>query len=148
MAISSPVQTSIDLDEIGTLPLFVPTRMKKKHSQKRGKNLSIQERFNLYLIANPGMWDSVESLALEYMDACEKGYMYRFSISQIVEDLRARDRRKMLELARKGINTGKPVDKHSEFAISNDYRSRFARLLIDVHPKMKEYLVLRELKTP
>jgi hypothetical protein len=122
--------------------------MKKKYGQKRGKNLSIQERFNLYLIANPAVWSSVEALALQYMNACKAGYMYRFSISQIVEDLRARDRRRMLELAQKGIRMDKPVDKHSEFAISNDYRSRFARLLIDVHPDMKDYLVLRELKTP
>lgn len=141
-------QLSIDIDSIGTLPLFVPTPMKKKHSQNRGKNLSIQERFNLYLIDNPTVWDSIEALALQYMSACKAGYMYRFSISQIVEDLRARDRRRMLELAQKGIRMDRPVDKHSEFAISNDYRSRFARLLIEVHPDMKDYLILRELKTP
>jgi hypothetical protein len=141
-------QLSIDIDSIGTLPAFVPARLRDKGSAKYGKNLSIQEKFNIYITDNPGVWSAVEALALEYLNACKAGYMYRFSIAQIVEDLRSYDRRTMVELAKKGIPMEKPVDKHSEFSISNNYKPRFARLLIEVHPEMKDYLSLRELKVP
>lgn len=93
------------------------------------RNLSIQDRFEAFHAANPWVFEALKRLAL---DARSRGRT-RIGIGQLTEVLR-------WEYGR--------ATRGDDFKINNDFRSRYARLLMAVVPELDGVFETRELKTP
>ena len=92
-----------------------------------GKFETIGERFLAFHIANPWIGDELEKLAeIEYRNGDGK-----IGIKYLIEVLRWNYRR---------ATTGQP------FRISNDYSSRYARLLVERRPEFATLFDTRELR--
>lgn len=89
---------------------------------------TIQERFEAFHEENPHVYTELLNLARQAHDRGRR----KFSISMLFEVCRWN---RMLQ------TTGKP------FKLSNDYRSRYARKLMDENPDLDNLFNLRELTT-
>lgn len=98
-------------------PLVVPDRV---------TGSTIQERFEAFHALNPWVLDSLENLTRRWLATGRS----RLGIGMLTEILR-------WEYGRQ--TTG------DVFKISNDYRSRYVRLMLDRHPEWSDVFVLREL---
>ena len=106
--------------DLGIKPLVkVPTREKA----------TIQERFEQFHRLNPWVLNSLEKLA-----CAEMANGYRTSVDYLVHQLRWHYRRTI-------------ADPKSDFRISNDYTSRYARMLLDRNPSLGNIIQTKELKT-
>lgn len=94
-------------------------------------NPTLQERFEAWLINNPGIYPLMKRLAFQ-MKA--EGHT-RGSINMI------------FEVARFYALTGQVKDVE-EWKVNNSYRSRMARRLMEREPELAEFFETRELKTP
>lgn len=93
----------------------------------RGQYETIDHRFRAFHTANPWIADELEKLAdVEYRHGDG-----RIGIKYLIEVLRWNYRR---------ATTGQP------FRISNDYSSRYARLLVDRRPEFVTLFETRELR--
>lgn len=109
----------------GQSDLFTPL-VQPEHS----KDSTIQERFAAFHKANPWVY---RALVREARSAKERG-LRRVGIGFLTELLRW----KYAEQSR---------DANSAFKINNDYRSRYARLILDTETDLHGFISLRELKT-
>ncbi|MDX2880838.1 hypothetical protein [Streptomyces ipomoeae] len=91
-------------------------------------NLTIQQRFEAFHALNPWVLRALTRLTV---DCVEKGFA-RIGIGMLFELLRYQY----------GAAT-----KGDEFALNNDYRSRYVRLLLDEHPEWTSLFEVRALRT-
>lgn len=90
------------------------------------RGMSLDDRYAVWLAANPNVLAAAESLVAEWLD---KGHT-RVGIGMVAEVLRYRT----------GIQSAA-----SEWKIDNSMRSRLARTLIDLHPTWADAFELRAL---
>ena len=88
---------------------------------------SIQERFEQFHEANPYVFDALVALADEWNGSTGGA---RCGIGMLYETLRFR----------RGI-----VTRGEEFKLNNNYRSRYARLIVERRPDLAELFETREL---
>lgn len=89
--------------------------------------LSIQERFAAFHEANPWVARALEALVADWLKRGRR----KVGMKALVEIVRWQY----------GRSTEAP-----EFRINNTYVSRYARLLIDLHPEWSEVIQTRELR--
>lgn len=89
--------------------------------------LSIQERFEVFHAANPWIARALEALVADWLKRGRR----KVGMKALVEIVRWQY----------GRSTEAP-----EFRINNTYVSRYARLLIDLHPEWDEVIQTRELR--
>jgi hypothetical protein len=94
-----------------------------------GKGATIQERFEAFHKRNKWVLDALEQLAIREL---QEGF--KTSIDYLVHQLRWHYRR----------STHRPA---GDFKISNDYTSRYARLLLEKNPSLGAIITTKELKT-
>lgn len=92
---------------------------------------TLQERFEAFHAANTQVLQGLVRLARELVDRGHRG----FSIAMLFEVLRWQ--RLMAT-----------TDSSSPYRLNNSYRSRYARLLHELHPELAGHLELRTLHTP
>lgn len=90
---------------------------------------SIQDRFEAFNRANPWVFTALHRLALDLVNRGQR----KLGIGMLVEVVRWQY----------ALST---ADPSSPFKINNDYRSRFARLLIERDPRLDGRFELRELR--
>ena len=90
---------------------------------------SIQERFELFHKLNPWVLTALERLACAEMQSG-----FRTSVDYLVHQLRWHYRRTI-------------ADPKSDFRISNDYTSRYARLLLEKNPSLRHIITTKALKS-
>lgn len=95
------------------------------------ENATIQEKFQAFHEANPWV---LQAYVQQLREARELGFP-RIGIGHLTERLRWN-------------YAAKTRDTHSKFKINNIYRSRYTRLILELHPEFKGFITLRELKTP
>ncbi|WP_424216977.1 hypothetical protein ACN20G_33325 (plasmid) [Streptomyces sp. BI20] len=98
------------------------------HPERGSGRLTIQQRFEAFHELNPWILDRLEGMTA---DCLERG-MDRVGIGMLFEVLR-------WEYGR--ATTG------DTWRLNNDYRSRYARLLLDRHPEWSPAFELRGLRT-
>jgi hypothetical protein len=118
---------SDDLDDLtmfgsGDVPVALTSAQRK---------LSIQERFEAFHEANPWVYRTLRSLAL---DLNHKGH-HKIGINMLWEVLRWQYKRST-------------ADPNSSFKLNDHYPSRYARLLTDREPELAEAFELRALRAP
>jgi hypothetical protein len=91
------------------------------------KQATIQQRFESFNKANPRVYAALKSLAIQMLNAGVKQY----GIKGLFEILR-------WDFA---IRT-----KGEPFRLSNDFTSRYARLLMEQEPELRDFFELRELR--
>lgn len=91
---------------------------------------TIQKRFEQFHTLNPWVYTSLVGLACDYQD---RGYP-RIGIGHLTEILRWQRR-------------GNTYDPASDFKLSNDYRSRYARLIMAQEPRLDGFITTRALRT-
>ena len=101
--------------------------MKMKTSKK-----SIQERFENFHSKQPEVLESLIGLAIDWKDAGHDAC----AIGMLWEVLRWQ----------RGIE-GLP-DPEEEFKLNDHYRSRYARMIMDVTPDLEGFFQVREIRTP
>lgn len=89
---------------------------------------SIDEAFRAFHTANPHVYAEIERRAL----ALHRVHAVRVGIGAIVEAMR-------YDFALK--------TKGGEFKVNNNFRSRYARLLVADHPELRDVVELRELRS-
>lgn len=94
---------------------------------KYGKEATIQERFEAFNRANPHVYEALRTLTFEMR---QRG-VPRYSIKGLFEQLRW-----LYALQTKG----------EEYKLSNDFTSRYVRLLIDRNPSLVGFFTTRELR--
>ena len=92
------------------------------------KPLTRKERFEQFHEANPHVYENLEELAFKLVNRGVK----RFGISLLYENLRWHFLM---------TTTG------DEFRLNNNFRSHYARLLIENHPEWESLLEIRELRS-
>lgn len=92
---------------------------------------TIQARFLEFHRQNPDVYEELRWLALDYRD---RGYPC-IGIGHLVEIIRWRRRMET-------------YDPTSQFKVNNNYRSRYARLLMELEPRLAGFITIRELQTP
>lgn len=98
------------------------------------KGATIQEKFEAYHAANPWVYRYLVHLANEYVDAQRsRGREPKIGIALLVERLRWE------------YNIRTVSD--DGFKISNDFRSRYARLMMDREPRLAGLFAIKELRT-
>lgn len=97
---------------------------------------SIQERFEAFHRDHPEVWAEFERLALILLDKHRRGLVKWISAKHVFEKMRA-----------DYYFSDKPTDREP-FKLSNDFTSRYARLLLEKHPEFEGVIRLRELETP
>ena len=94
------------------------------------QKMTIQQRFELFHRANPAIFTRLVRLALELKR--HHGCVY-YGIGALVEKLR-------------WDYTVRPIKTEgSDFKLCNDYRSRYARLIMATVPELKDFFRTREL---
>lgn len=94
---------------------------------KVAKEATIQERFEAFHEANPHVYRAFRALALQMV----RNGVNRYGISGLTEQLRWH-----FAMQTKG----------EAFKISNDFRSRYARMLMENEPELKGFFELRTLR--
>ena len=95
--------------------------------ERLGRQLSPIEKFCVFHAQNPHVFAALERMAGEMAARGRK----RIGVKMMVEVLRYEY---YLET----------TDPNSEFKVSNNYTSHYARLLIDCHPEWRELIETRE----
>lgn len=93
------------------------------------RGMTIQKRFELFHAANPWVYDELLTLCWTMRDRGRR----RLGIGMLFEVLRWNWY----------LQTDDPT---SEWKLNNNYRSRYARLIIDEHPRLDGFFELRALK--
>ena len=93
---------------------------------------SIESRFEAFHHRNPDVYDCLVRLAY----AANRAGRRRIGIGMLFEVLR-------WEWTLAGL-----PDDAEEFKLNNNYRSRYARLIMADHPALRGLFEVRELKTP
>jgi hypothetical protein len=106
-------------------PLAIPIRT-------GGDGETIQERFLLFHEANPHVYEALRYLALELVIKKSRTH---YSINGLFEVLRWHHHMATADL-------------NSDYKLNNDYRSRYARMLMEKVPRLVEFFELRALHTP
>lgn len=112
---------------------FVGTMFDPEPESERARlerEQTIDARFKLFHKDNPHVYQLLEARALAQLAAGSK----RIVIGKLVEDLRA-DQTIATTADREG------------FKVNNDFRSRYARMLIEKHPLLARVLPIRALKS-
>jgi len=91
---------------------------------------TIQERFEQFHRLNPWVYDSLVELVRDYR---RRGYP-AIGIGHLVEILR-------------WLRRGKTYDPAADFKLSNDYRSRYSRLIMEREPDLDGFITTRSLRT-
>ena len=91
------------------------------------KPLTIQQRFLAFHYRNPNVYRELRLLALKAIDAGRK----RYGIATLYEVLR----------------WGLLTTTGRDFKMNNDFKSRYARLLMEREPKLKGFFDVRDLRT-
>ena len=91
---------------------------------------TIQERFEQFHRLNPWVYDSLVELVRDYR---RRGYP-AIGIGHLVEILR-------------WLRRGKTYDPTADFKLSNDYRSRYSRLIMAQEPDLDGFITTRSLRT-
>ena len=99
-------------------------------SQENAMNPTIEEQFNAFHETNPSVLDELVDLADQMV---LHGYD-RGSIGMLFEVLRWE---RMLETD----------DPSSEFKLNNNYRSRYARLIVQTYPRFEGFFETRNLRS-
>ena len=94
---------------------------------------SIESRFEAFHARNPGVYAKLVNLAYR---ARNLDHQRRIGIGMLFEVLR-------WEWTLLGL-----PDDAEEFKLNNNYRSRYARLIMADHPQLDGLFEIRELKTP
>ena len=94
------------------------------------RDLSIQDRFNEFHRLNPHVYDAFLDLAMQM----KKRGKEKIGIGMLTEVLRWN-------------YLMRTEDPNSQFKISNDYRSRYARLLMKQEPKLDGLFQINKLST-
>ncbi|MCC6455179.1 MAG: hypothetical protein IT328_09580 [Caldilineaceae bacterium] len=95
---------------------------------KVAKEATIQERFESFHAHNPHVYAALRTLALQMLGNGVRAY----GIKGLFEILRWQF----------SIQTG----GKEEFRLSNDFTSRYARLLVELNPELDGFFTLRELR--
>ncbi|MFE2346141.1 hypothetical protein [Kitasatospora cineracea] len=90
---------------------------------------TIQERFEQFHALNPWVLADLERLTADCLDSKFR----RVSLGMLFELIR--------------YSYGRATLGSDDFALNNDYRSRYARLLIEQHPEWAPYFEVRALRT-
>jgi len=93
------------------------------------REATLQARFEEFHAANPWVFREIVKLAL---DLSQRGRT-KFGIGMVFEVLRWQ-------------HLMSTEDAHSDFKLNNNYRSRYARMLVASHPELSKCIELRELK--
>lgn len=93
------------------------------------RDRSIQERFEDFHAANPRIYDLLVRFARDAKRAGRRQY----GIAAIFERVR--------------WHIYIETQRDDDFKLNNDYRSRYARMIMDREPDLAEFFELRELKT-
>lgn len=91
---------------------------------------TIQERFEQFHRLNPWVYESLVELVRDYQ---RRGYP-AIGIGHLVEILR-------------WLRRGKTYDPTADFKLSNDYRSRYSRLIMEREPDLDGFITTRSLRT-
>ena len=91
---------------------------------------TIQERFQQFHRLNPWVYESLVELVRDYR---RRGYP-AIGIGHLVEILR-------------WLRRGKTYDPAADFKLSNDYRSRYSRLIMEREPDLDGFITTRSLRT-
>ena len=97
----------------------------------RPRRRTIAERFDAFHDANPWVYDALVGLARDLVNRGRR----RIGIGMLYEVLRWQYYRAT-------------TDEASDFKLSNDYRSRYARLIMDNESDLAGVFELRELTSP
>jgi hypothetical protein len=103
-----------------------PINVPKKSETK----LTMQEQFEQFHTANPWVYDLIVSMA---RDLHERGRK-KIGIAMLIEVMRWQYWRTT-------------NDANSDFKINNNYKSRYARLVIEKNPDLSDMFELRELRS-
>ena len=133
-----PLTESVDTTDIEPLaeflakmkPMTAPAGKINSGGKESAKNDSIQRRFETFHEKNP----EVMELLVERTRSLKMQGRTRVSMSELWEWLRYESNLK-----------SKFLDSSSKFAISNDYRSRYARALIARYPDISDLFEVRPL---
>lgn len=98
------------------------------------KNLTIEERFELFHQQNPWVFAALESLASDWL---AHGHQ-RVGVKALAEIVRWQYGRRTTSPRHHATN--------SSFKLNNDFTSRYARLLLERHPEWANAIELRALK--
>ncbi|MFD4394375.1 hypothetical protein [Kitasatospora sp. NPDC058478] len=90
---------------------------------------SIQERFEHFHSVNPWVLTELERLTAE----CVEAKFAKVSLGMLFELVR--------------YSYGRATLGDDDFRLNNDFRSRYARLLIDLHPEWAPRIEVRALRT-
>ncbi|MEU5389183.1 hypothetical protein [Kitasatospora cineracea] len=90
---------------------------------------SIQERFEQFHALNPWVLADLERLTAE----CIEAKFPRISLGMLFELVR--------------YSYGRATLSADDFRLNNDFRSRYARMLIEQHPEWAGYFEVRALRT-
>lgn len=101
------------------------------------RKASLQERFERFHEANPGILDAIIQIARD--TKTEEGYT-RWSINGVFEILRYSKKYRSL---RRNLK----ISKADGFQLNNDYRSRYVRLVERAAPDLEGFFLTRELKS-
>ncbi|MEU5434518.1 hypothetical protein AB0G73_14240 [Streptomyces sp. NPDC020719] len=99
-----------------------------RHPDAHGDGLSIQERFEAFHQLNPWILEQLEVLTVDCVDRGLK----RVGIGMLFEVLRWQYGR---------ATQGEP------WKLNNDFRSRYARRLLDLHPEWSSLFETRRIRT-
>ena len=98
-----------------------------------GSKPSIQERFEIFNAANPWVIDALLDLALKELEGG-----FKTSVDYLCHALRWHYR----------WSNKAPKDGQPQFKLSNNFTSRYARLLLEREPALAGVLTLKKIKTP
>jgi hypothetical protein len=94
------------------------------------RSLSIQQRFEQYHAANPQILGILVTIARDQIALGKT----RIAIGELFERLRNWETTN--------------VDRGDEpYRLNNDFRSRYVRMMIDMHPHLRPYFEIRSLKS-
>ncbi|MFC8449507.1 hypothetical protein [Kitasatospora sp. NPDC057223] len=111
------------------LPGLGAVRRIVQPSAGTARQQTIQERFEQFHALNGWVFAELERLTAE----CIEAKFAKVSLGMLFELIR--------------YSYGRATLSADDFALNNDYRSRYARLLIEQHPEWATYFEVRALRT-
>lgn len=125
------IQSSREDDfELDLRAIVRPSYVRIAGDDGEGRKLTIAERFAIFHAANPHVFENLRRLAIGLI---RRGRTH-YSVDALFHILRFHY----------DIGT---VDPTADFKLSNDYTSRYARLLIEQAPELADFFDLRPLRT-
>ena len=96
---------------------------------------TIEDNFREFHHHNPWVYEALVELAMDMHRHPGRPYGSGLSMGMLFEVLRWQYRRAT-------------TDEHSDFKLNNNYRSRYARLIMEQEPDLEGVFQIRELTTP